>query len=134
MPKNEVPDLRILSGGSRSLAQGFDPGDHLHVVREADDLHAGAVLPVLGFRRVLDRHRRTVSMTAYTPGRQIEATQREHLRFPAPLATESIFNRMLPVCIREIEVDVYVEALLLEPAAEARVLSLFPDYPANAAA
>jgi len=104
----------MLAGGTTALAEGFRPSDVLHVATSIDDLKAGDTLPVLGYRLLLTKHRRVMSVTAYVPGRQKPAVERDHLLFPDELSREVLFTNMLPVQLRELEVDVYAEALYLE--------------------
>jgi hypothetical protein len=108
------------------LAEGFHRDDVLHVATSVDDLNAGDEHPILGYRFLYTCHRRVMSVTAYVPGRQKPATDREHLRFPDALSKEVLFMPMLPVYLRELEVDVYAESLLLERR-ECTVISMVPS-------
>src|SRR4028118_870494 len=109
-----TPHISMMAGGTLALAEGFRPSDVLHVATSVDDLRAGDTHPVLGYRLLRTKHRRVMSVTAYVPGRQKPAIEREHLLFPDELSREGLFSPMLPVHLRELEADVYAEALYLE--------------------
>ncbi|MBC6988541.1 hypothetical protein [Hymenobacter sp. BT491] len=109
-----TPTISLLAGGTALLAEGFRPHDVLHVATSVDDLQAGDEHQVLGYRLLYTAHRRVMGVTAYVHGRQKPATEREHLLFPDELSREVLFVPMLPVYLRELEVDVYAEALQLE--------------------
>ena len=89
-------------------------------------LSGGSLLLADGFRLLYTAHRRVMGVTAYVPGRQKPATEREHLLRPDALSREVVFAGMLPVYVRELEVDVYAEALLLERQ-EGRVIQMVPS-------
>ncbi|MDF7810477.1 hypothetical protein [Hymenobacter sp. YC55] len=109
-----TPHIALLAGGFASLAEGFRSDDVLHVADSIDGLTAGEAHPILGYRLLLTKHQRVMSVTAYVPGRQKPAVERDHLRFPDPLSREVLFSSMLPVRLHELEVDVYAESLQLE--------------------
>lgn len=119
-----LPHIASLAGDFVSLAEGFRPADVLHVAASVDGLQAGDAHPILGYRVLLTKHRRVMSVTAYVPGRQTPAIEREHLRFPDPLSREVLFTAMLPVRLSELEVDVYAEALRLERAEAGRMVQM----------
>lgn len=131
MDKPLLPALPSAVPGEKpiALADGFEPGDLLHLQAELVGRPAGTVLPVLGYCLCLDGQGQPYALRAYLPLSPAFATTyggREAVRFPEPGQQERWFNGV-QMFFTELDITDHAHELLLERRREALVVQMYPE-------
>ena len=132
MEKPLLPPLASALKGEKPilLAEGFLPGDLLHLRSEVVGRPAGTVLPVLGYCLCVDAQGQPYALRAYVPlcpGGATTYAGREAARFPEPGQRERWLGGVPMYPFTELDITDHAHELAVERQREAIVVQMYPD-------